>query len=104
MYLLQLEQYIEHSGCDWLDKVSLVLSESKEKLQELSKLLIVESKEFLVESNKIRYNRELKLTNEEKRSAILELHKSYENIYKYQIFCELQKGENTLEIIEMKVI
>lgn len=102
MYLLQLEQYIEHSGCDWLDKVSLVLSESKEKLQELSKLLIVESKEFLVESNKIRYTRNK--SNDEKRSAILELHKSYENIYKYQIFCELQKGENTLEIIEMKVI
>lgn len=104
MKALQLEQYMEHSGCDWTEIRVLTVSEDIFKLEKLATALIDESFLFVEQSRKIRYSRELKLNDKERHEEIAKLHSTFENISRYGIYCEIDGSETSLVIKDIQVI
>ena len=101
MKILILEEYMEHSGYDWLDRRIIALSESLEILQELAEGIKSESKDYIPKYNQIVYTR---IPLREKDSKITELRKQYTLLTKYNVFAEIDGYERTFIIEEMEVI
>lgn len=104
MKALQLKEFINYFKCDWAENKVLVLSEDVTKLEKLAKDLTEESLLFIEQSKKIRYSKELELTDKKRHEEIAKLHSTFEHISKYGIYCEIDGYENILKIIDIEVI
>ena len=102
MFVLQIDEFMKHSGCDWIETRCLCVSESREKLQELSDKIKEESLEYYKVEREIIYTRDL--SNEVKHEMMMTAHRSFKHLSEYQVFREIDDYENKLSIVEIKVI
>lgn len=101
MKILILEEFMEHSDYDWLDRRIIALSESSEILQELVDGIKSESKDYISKYNQIVYAR---IPLKERDSKITELRKQYKLLTKYNVFAEIDDCGKAFVIEEMEVI
>ena len=102
MYVLQIEEFMEHSDCDWVETSCLCVSESKEKLQDLANKIKEESIEYSNIKIKILYTKDLSQIM--KHEMLMAAHKTFKHLSEYQIFREIDGSESELFIAEIKVI
>lgn len=102
MYLLEIDEIIEHNECDWVETRCLCVSESREKLQDLANKIKEESIEYSKVERDIRYSKCFK--DSEKHDMLMVSHKTFKHLSEYQVFREIDNSENKLSIIEIKVI
>lgn len=83
MFVLQIEESMEHSDFTWLETRCLCVSESREKLQELSDKIKEESLIYNKELDKIRY---LNISQKVKYEILSDVKLRLKYVNKYEVF------------------